>query len=233
MKRHERGGIVLWLLVILLLIIVLVPVYLLRSLWLTALAEWWIVDDPLEKSQVILVLGGDDYNADRIRHAVALQRAGWAPRLLLSGAPVRPYLHESELMARDAAELGVGPDQLILVKHNVSSTLEEALALRAVLAEHNFRKIIVVTSNFHTRRARSIYLAVYQKAGTQIIMSAAPDPVFKPDRWWQEREGRATVVFELIKSAYTWWELFWLPQPLPPPAPESGGRQAPALPRPG
>ena len=206
------------LLVLLLLGLLLLGLYLLRVPLLRAVADGWVVDEPLEKAQAIVVLGGDNVMGDRVRHAAELYRQGWAPRLVLSGASFRTYFNEAELMQREAINLGVPPDHLILVHQQAASTLEEALALRPVLAEHNFRKIIVVTSNFHTRRTRSIFRAVYQKQGTQVIVSAAPDSNFNPARWWEQREGCAALFFEVVKLVYTWYELWQLPAPLPAPA---------------
>lgn len=214
--RHaERGGVVLTLLVLLLLGLLVLGVYLLRVPLLRAVADCWIVDEPLEKAQAIVVLGGDNPTADRLRHAARLYHEGYAPRLVLSGPALRTYLSEAHLMATDAEKLGLPKDALILAPHQASSTLEEALALRPVLAQHNFRKIIVVTSNFHTRRARRIFRAVYQKQGTQVIVSAAPDSNFNPARWWEQREGCAALLLELLKSLYTYWELRHVPAPAP------------------
>lgn len=214
----ERGVVVLTLLVLLLLGLLLAALYLVRAPLLRAFADWWVVDEPLEKAQAIVVLGGDNVMGDRVRHAAELYRQGWAPRVVLSGTSICSYFNEVELMEREATNLGVPADHLIPVRQHATSTLEEALALRPVLAQHNFRKIIVVTSNFHTRRARRIFRAVYQKQGTQVIVSATADSNFNPARWWQDREARALLFLEVVKSLYTWGELWRLPRPLPPPS---------------
>lgn len=217
-RCRQRGGVLLGLLVLLLLALVLGALYLLRGPLLRALAEWWVVDEQPEKAQAILVLGGDSVLGDRLRHAVALYHQGWAPRVVLSGTPLRSYFNEAELMEREATQQGVPAAHLIVARHQAASTLEEALALRRVLAEHNFRKVIVVTSNFHTRRARRIFRALYRPQGTQVLFSAADDFRFTPARWWQQREGRAALLLEVLKSIYTVWELYRLPSP-PPTAP--------------
>ncbi|MCH8947992.1 MAG: YdcF family protein, partial [Acidobacteria bacterium] len=116
--------------------------------------------------------------------------------------------------------LGWPPDGLCVFGQKAYSTLHEALALRRFLAEHNLRRIIVVTSNLHTRRARTIFHAVLRRHGTQVRFSAAPDVRFPPGRWWEEREARAALFMELVKTVHTWWELRDLPAQagLPPPA---------------
>lgn len=212
-RYPQRGGTLLWLLVLLLLGLLLLLVYFLRAPLLRGVAEWWIVDEPLEKAQALVVLGGDNPMADRVRHAVALYRADWAPRVVLSGTRLRGYLSEADLMKRDATSLGMPAEDLILARHDAHSTLGEALALRPVLAEHNFRKIIVVTSNFHSRRTRKIFRAVYRAQGTQVWVSAAPDSNFDPARWWRQREGWELLFLELLKTLYTWWEVRERPPP--------------------
>ncbi|MBI2956736.1 MAG: YdcF family protein [Acidobacteria bacterium] len=218
-RASTRGAALLWVIVVALLVVVALIVYLLRAPLLRAAAEAWIVNEPPEKAQAIVVLGGDNIRGDRLRHGVALYRAGWAPRLVLSGTPFRTYFHESELMKREATELGVPAAHLILAPTDATSTLEEALALRPLLAQHNFRKLIVVTSNFHTRRSRQIFRAVYRPLGTRVIVSAAPDLAFEPERWWEQRSGRKYFLLELLKTVHTWWELLTLPSPA-----EEGGQ---------
>ena len=209
----QRGGAIVRLIALVFIIIFLLILYLARAPLLRATAAAWIVDEPLEKAQAIVVLGGDSRAGDRLRHAVQLYRAGWAPRIVLSGAPFRTYFNESELMAHEARQMGVPAEHVILAPSRADSTLEEALGLREVLAGHEFRKIILVTSNFHTRRARTIFLAVYRPRGTRVIVSAAPDQRFDPKTWWQHREGRKQMATEVAKLLYTWWELLWLPSP--------------------
>jgi hypothetical protein len=179
---------------------------------LRGFASAWIVDDRLEKAQAIIVLGGDDSQGSRLKHAVGLYRAGWAPRIVLIGAGYRDWFHESELMAQQARELGVPPDHLIVSPIGTDSTLEEALALRPLLAERNFRNVTVVTSNFHTRRAKLIFVDIYRPRGTIVRVSAAPDLRFDPQNWWQSREGRKYLVLDVLKWFYTWWELWTLPE---------------------
>jgi len=207
---------VLWLLVFLLLGLLLLTLYLVRGPLLRALADWWVVDEPLEKAQAIVVLGGDNRMGDRVRHAAELYHTGWAPWVVLTGTSYRTYFNEVTLMEQEATNLGIPRERLVVLPQGGQSTLEEALALRSVLAEHNWRKIIVVTSNYHTRRARRIFHAVYRRHGTQVLMSAAPDSNFDTRRWWRQRSGRALLGLELLKSIHTWWDL--LEPPPPPPA---------------
>lgn len=214
-RLAERGGVFFILLVLLLLAALAGTLYLFRAPLLRAFAACWVVDDELAKANALVVLGGDDVAGDRVRHAAALYQQGWAPRVVLSGGPLRADFSEADLMEKDALALGLPAANLIVVRHAAESTLEEALALRPVLAQHNVHRIIVVTSNFHTRRARRIFQAVCGKGGTQVLVSAATDVRFDPERWWQQRSGRVWLGLEILKTIHTWYELWRLPVEAP------------------
>ncbi|OFV82930.1 MAG: hypothetical protein A3D93_05975 [Acidobacteria bacterium RIFCSPHIGHO2_12_FULL_67_30] len=214
-RRSERGGVFFTLLVLLLVAFLLGTLYLFRAPLLRAFADCWVVDEELEKADALVVLGGDSVQGDRVRHAVGLFHQGWAPKVVLSGGPLRADLSEADLMEKDALRQGVPAASLIVFRHPATNTLHEALALRPLLAQHNFRKVIVVTSNFHTRRARRVFRVVCEKDGLPVRVSASPDLRFHPDRWWRERDDRAWLFLELVKTLHTWYELWRLPAEAP------------------
>ncbi|NMA71000.1 MAG: YdcF family protein, partial [Firmicutes bacterium] len=61
------------------------------------------------------------------------------------------------------------------------------------------RQVVVVTSNYHVRRARLAFRRLYEPAGLQVAVHGAPDPGFHPDGWWQEPLGREYGLLELMK----------------------------------
>jgi uncharacterized SAM-binding protein YcdF (DUF218 family) len=190
----------------------LVALYAQRGPLLGAWGAWWVVNEPLEKSQAIVVLGGDSPAGDRVRHAVELYRQGWAPQIVCSGTLLRYDFSESTLMESEARRMGVPGDALLVVPASGESTLEEALVLRRFLTEHKLNRIIVVTSDFHTRRSRTILRKVLGQAGFDVRLSACSDVRFSPRTWWQQREGKKQMVLEILKSVVTWWELRQVPR---------------------
>lgn len=204
--QGQRGGVLLWLIVLLLLGVVLLVLYVARAPLLWALADWWIVDEPLEKAQAIVVLGDDNAAGDRLRHAVELYRDGWAPRLVLSGAGLRRYFNEVELMQQEAMNWGLPGEHLVAAPHTSATLPEEALALHRVLAEHNFRRVILVTSNYQTRRVRRVFRMLYRPRATQVIVSAADDSDFEPRRWWKQPGGCLRLLVEVERLLANWWE---------------------------
>ncbi len=180
-------------------------------------ARWWVVDEPLQTADAIVVLAGDCFLGGRLRRALEIYHQGWAPRVVLSGGLLRPRFSEAAMVEQEAIELGLPRQAVLLASHDAGTTLEEALVLSHFLAEHNLQRVIAVTSNFHTRRARTIYRALTGMYGMDVRVVAAPDLRFNPDCWWQPRAGLLTLAGELLSLFYAWRELRRLARPLPQP----------------
>ena len=107
MRRAERGGIFFRLIGFLFLLAFLVFLYLLRHPLMRLAGELWIVNEPAAQSDVIVVLGDDNYRGDRAARAAELYRAGLAPQVVASGRLLRPDAGIAELIERDLEHDGV------------------------------------------------------------------------------------------------------------------------------
>jgi len=172
------------------------------STWLPWLG-WFLVDaDRPEAAEVVVVLGGDVFGA-RVLKAAALVEQGYAPKALVSG-PVRYFGRpETDLSIPFAVERGAPREIFEALPLDVDSTWNEALAIDRELRRRGIGKAIVVTSNFHTRRARELFER-YSSGEVQYLFSAAPHPEFDPDGWWQTRAGKKILVIEYLKTFYSW-----------------------------
>lgn len=206
MTRSQRGGIAAKLLGLLVVVALLGLVYLLRHPLLRAAGEFWVVDEPPQPSDAIILLSDDNFAADRAARAAQLYHERWAPRIVASGRQLRRYAGISELMQRDLVERGVPADAVIRVPQSADSTREEAQALRALVAERGWRRILVVTSNHHTRRARYIYRRVFP-AAVELRVVSARDSDYDPDHWWQSRRGVKLFFYETLSFCVAMWEL--------------------------
>ncbi len=159
-NSHESGGILVNLIVLVSFVIFCAVLYLARHPILRFTGEWWIIEDQLEKADVLIVLSDDNFYADRATRAAELFREGKAPVIVASGRRLRPGAGIAELMEHDLVERGVPKDKIVRFAHDGESTLEEAEALARLAKERKWRSAIVVTSNYHTRRARYIFQRV-------------------------------------------------------------------------
>jgi len=202
----ELGGIFLNLIILLFLLIFCAVLYLVRRPILRFAAESWIIEDPLDKADAIIVLGGDNFYADRATRGAQLFREGKAAVMVASGRRLRPNAGIAELMEHDLAERGVPGDKIVRFAQDADSTLEEAQALAKLAKERKWHSIIVVTSNFHTRRARYIFRRVFSQ-GMEVRVASARDGDFDPEHWWEKRKSIKELTREFAGMVVAVWEL--------------------------
>ena len=205
--RSQTGGILSSLISLLFVIVLCAVLYFTRGPILRFAGETWVVEDPLDRADAIIVLSDDNFYADRATHAADLYRHGMAPIVVASGRRLRPYAGIAELMEHDLIERGVPKDKIVRISHNAGNTREEAQVLAQQALERKWRSVIVVTSNYHTRRARYIFLHVFP-AQTQVRVSGAQDGDFDPQHWWQSRKSLKEFSGELAGMAVAIWELW-------------------------
>jgi uncharacterized SAM-binding protein YcdF (DUF218 family) len=174
-------------------------VWLARAPLLTFAGQWLVEDDPPQKADAILVLGGDEYGT-RIVKAAQLQRSGYAPYVLVSGPPSL-LGHESDQLIEFARRKGFAPSIFRPLNHDSDSTRSESAFLNRYLQSNGVRTLILVTSNFHTRRAARLMRK--ENPNRHVIVVAAPDPFFMPETWWKSRSGQKTFLFEWMKTVAT------------------------------
>jgi uncharacterized SAM-binding protein YcdF (DUF218 family) len=196
-QAYRRSGCLLALLPLLTLAI---AAWFLRTYLWTALGGALVENDGAQKAQVIVVLGGDDYGT-RILKAAQLAQAGYAPYVLVSG-PVSLLGHESDTTIEYARRAGF-PDSLFQpLPNSTDSTRTEAKFIGSYLRAHGIHKILLVTSNFHTRRAAR--LMRHENPGLEVAVVPASDPHFTPNGWWKSRSGEKVFLIEWIKTVTTW-----------------------------
>ena len=204
--NSQHGGILSSLISLLFLIVFCFVLYAARRPLLRLAGESWVVEDPLQQSDALLLLGDDNFFADRATRASELYRQKLAPVVVASGRRLRPSAGIAELMEHDLIERGVPKDRIIRFPHDSDNTREEALALRALVMEKNWHSVIVVTSNYHTRRARYIFQRVFPSSVT-VRVTSARDGDFDPEHWWENRKSLKEFTRELAALVVATWEL--------------------------
>jgi uncharacterized SAM-binding protein YcdF (DUF218 family) len=166
---------------------------------LTAAGRALVEDDGPRKEQAALVLGGDS-RGTRLLVAARLAQNGYAPYVLVSG-PAAFGRHECDFTIQEAVAAGFTASLFRAVPNESNSTRSEAQFFRTYLKNHDIRSILLVTSNFHTRRAAWIFRKIMP--GVVVDVVAAPDPLFSPEDWWRNRDGQKTFLLEWTKTVAT------------------------------
>jgi uncharacterized SAM-binding protein YcdF (DUF218 family) len=88
-------------------------------------------------------------------------------------------------------------------ENDAKSTQEEALDVIARLHQLSVHKALLVTSDYHTRRAGRIYRSA--APDLQFIVVAAPDNSFTAGGWWHNRQGKKIAFIEWVKTVTEWF----------------------------
>ena len=187
-----------WLLVIAALVVIALAT---SRLWLSMLGAFLVSSEPPAQADIIVVLAGD-FSGNRVLTAGALVRQGFAPQALVSGPAGAYGQHESELAIPYAVRHGFPESYFVSFPNEARSTAAEADAVIAEMRRRGARRIDLVTSDYHSRRAGRIFRSKAHDLEFHIV--AAPDRDFTPNAWWKTRDGRKVFLMEWMKTFATW-----------------------------
>ncbi len=163
-------------------------------------ARFLVVDEP-EKSDVIVVLAGETNL--RPARALELLRQGVAPRVFLN-AQARDVIYNQKLteIARRYANGLPEANRVSICPVVGFSTFAEVDDVSRCLQPLGIRRVLIVTSEFHSRRALTIFR--HRLPQYQLSVAVARDPAQFGEAWWTDREWAKTTFSEWLKML--WWE---------------------------
>ncbi|MEW9671317.1 YdcF family protein [Ammoniphilus sp. 3BR4] len=175
-----------------------------KNIIFRAMADYLILNEQLEKSDVIIVLGGET-QGERTERAVELYQNGLAPRLLFSdGTSLSWRTKAVDEMTALATKLGV-PERDIYNEESSRSTYENALYTKEVLQKNHWKSAVVVTTDWHSKRSQYIFEQLYQDTGIHLTYAGAKDKRFDHlQNWWQDGEKQEVVLSEWAKLIVYW-----------------------------
>lgn len=169
------------------------------------LGKFLVQSDKLEKADAIVVFSGD--NGPRTERAVELLKDGYADYLILSGGKVYDDVTMAELMKNHAIKLGVDENK-ILIDDEAATTNENADFTADIIEENNFKSVIVVTSDYHTRRSKLAMGKALENTlidGEKVSVSVTPSKEEKfTTKWCTSGNSVLMVISEYLKLAGYW-----------------------------
>ena len=219
MKENNKfsGKKILIFLVILLTFFICMGIFIIPNL-----GRWLVVNDEVKESDVILVLMGSVY--DRILEAVDLYQESYSDKIILISSYIAAkdiivdrglQAYGDTLLSKMAAvDMGIPEEDIILLDGNSKSTQDEAMTFREYIKKNKeIDSIIIVTTKFHSRRAKQIFKKALSVLDKEIDIYSSPskyDPS-NVNQWWKDREDIEWVVLEYLKLAnFYFYEQFLL-----------------------
>lgn len=194
---------VVWLM---LLTLVLILLWAMRVPMLRAMVRWLDVGERPEKADYVMVLTGDEET--RPFTAAALLKAGLARKVLVTEAAATPLVTDHilppshEICRQALLKRGIAPNDIVVFPAAAAATYDEAIALADFLRNRPAIRVIVVTSDYHTRRSRWVFARTLAGRAKQISFVSALTDEFTMESWWQAEAGCVAIVAEYLKLAF-------------------------------
>jgi len=161
--------------------------------------KWLVADDP-QPADLIVVLAGETYH--RPLRALELLDQGVARRVLID-VPVGTTIYKfsqvelAEKYVHDLPEAqAVGICPIVGL-----STRDESHDVEKCLEHETGSRVLIVTSDFHTRRALSVFR--HEIPGKSFAVTASHDDAQFGVRWWTHRQWAKTCYEEWLRTV--WW----------------------------
>ncbi len=168
---------------------------------LAAKAGSFLVVDAPRPSDVILVLAGETNR--RPERALQLLAQGYGRRVVLD-VPTNAKLYEFteiQLAQKYIQDLPQGAAVSVCPIDGLSTKAESKDA-GGCLAREGGKSVLIVTSDYHTRRALNIFQR--EVPGHEYAVAAARDGEQFGARWWTHRQWAKTLANEWVRLI--WWE---------------------------
>jgi uncharacterized SAM-binding protein YcdF (DUF218 family) len=107
---------------------------------------------------IVVVSGGD--TVTRTAEGIRLWKAGYAPTLALAGAAADQGVSNAAVMRQQAIAAGV-PPSAILIEERSTNTRENAELLKPITDAAGIKRLMLVTSPYHTRRVKVTFEKAY------------------------------------------------------------------------
>lgn len=153
----------------------------------------------LEKTDAIVVISGGQ-TTTRAKTGIELYEKGYAPRLIFSGAALDDGPSNAAAMRRQALSAGVS-DNAIEVDEDSKNTYQNAENTKRIMDEEKIKKIILVTSPYHQRRASMTFKKILG-GDHSVINYSSFDNRWSKSGWWATPFGLRITIAELFKVIY-------------------------------
>ena len=197
-------------------ILFLIFLFFLQSIF-SNLGQWLVVRDELFNSDLILVLAGSF--PDRILHSIDIYKQQYAEKIVFVDSCKGEYGNNEEEIVETpqgyaqlneifAIKSRIPEEDLLILNGDARNTREEALRMKVFLNNNEeIESIILVTSKYHSRRAKRIFANVLSPLNRNIKIYSSPSEydMFNSDKWWEDKKDIKLVLSEYFKLIYSYF----------------------------
>lgn len=172
--------------------------------------RWLVDEDPLQPAAAIAVLSGR--MPSRALEAARLYRESRAPQIWLTHSTEPGNTLAKHGVSYQAEEVydkqiliheGVPESAIHVLEPPIVNTADEMRTIGLALSKEKDRRVILVTSKVHTRRAKILWNRLSAADG-QAIVHGVSDDDFDAEHWWRTTTDALDVVREVLGLMNAW-----------------------------
>jgi uncharacterized SAM-binding protein YcdF (DUF218 family) len=159
-------------------------------------------DKPQEADYIVVISGGDTYG--RTKKGIELYKQAYAPKLLLSGdAADTNSPSNAEVMKNVAIQSGVKAEDIITEENSKNTTQNAKESIAKIIKSGPKQKIILVTSPYHSRRAKLEFEKAFKAQTIQAsVISVVAEDKYWGTFWWLRPRAIIISILELVKAPF-------------------------------
>jgi uncharacterized SAM-binding protein YcdF (DUF218 family) len=170
------------------------------SFWNYSVEVQFTLPKEVGQTDLIVVLAG---GRGRLSESIKLLKAGHAKRLFIAGAGHMARVNS----VFDASELEDIDRGQIYLERISKSTYQNALQVRNYVIEHEVSSILLITSNYHMKRAKYIFEEILPQ-NVSVHVHAIESENFLMIDWWKNPTSLKIAFAEYLK--YLWYRVVLL-----------------------
>jgi uncharacterized SAM-binding protein YcdF (DUF218 family) len=141
---------------------------------LPALEDYLVVDRPLQHADALVLMAGEV--PIRLPAAARLYKEGKADKILLTNDGVlgawseqkQRNLYQVEWAEDELLKMGIPESAIVILTYSASGSIFDATNTRKYVSGSGIRNLLVVTSDYHTRRSLWAFQTVFRGHPVQI-----------------------------------------------------------------
>jgi uncharacterized SAM-binding protein YcdF (DUF218 family)/glycosyltransferase involved in cell wall biosynthesis len=188
--------------------VALVYIVLFETSFVWSVAAPLRIDEPPQPADAIVVFAGGVGESgqagggyqERVKHAVDLFSAGYAPRMVFSSGFIFAF-REAEVMRQLAVSSGV-PSDAIHLESQATNTHENVLFSADIARQQGWKRVLLVSSPYHMRRAS----LTWRQVAPDVEAIATPTP---SSQFYAHGRGASLEQIRGIAQEYAAIALYW------------------------
>jgi len=153
----------------------------------------------LENCDAIVILSGNPKT--RAKRAIDLFKSNSFAKVYMTQTPKNAHIIQESMVKKIMQTEGIGFFVIPSLKNGATSTYDEAEDVALHAKKLDWKKIIIVTDEFHSARAYYAFKKVFNilESKTQIGIATAKNNIFNVNNWWESDAGISAYILEALK----------------------------------